>query len=338
MRAPRASQGGGRGSRRALALAGGYLLLVFVVATLNFAIPRLMPGDPTVLLLGEDAARVLPEEVEEAFERFGLDRPLPEQYGRYLANLAQGDLGYSYRNRQPISELLARRLPWTGLLVGTSLVASSVLGIAAGTFSAWRRRRRGGNSALAGFVVLDSLPSFWVGLLLLIGFGAQLRWLPTFGAVTVGDRARGLAWFADVAHHLVLPATTLTLATVGMVFLITRAAMLDVTHEDFVVVARAKGLRERRIATRHGLPAASVPIATVLLLRLGSMLGGVTVIETVFSYPGVGRMMYEGALGRDYPVLQGGLLVLSLFVILANFLADVLAPRLDPRARSLVTA
>lgn len=326
--------GSPRRVRRALTLSGGYLLLVFVVATLNFAIPRLMPGDPAVLLLGEDAARVLPAEVAAAAERFGLDRPISEQYRAYLANLVQGDLGYSFRNRQPISELLADRLPWTGLLVGTSLVASSALGIAAGSYAGWRRR---GGSALAGFVVLDSLPTFWVGLLLLIGFGAQLRWLPTFGAMTVGDRATGLAWVADVARHLVLPATTLTLAMVGTTFLITRAAILDVTHEDYILVARAKGLRERRIALHHGLPAASVPIATVLLLRLGAMLGGATVIETVFSYPGVGRMMYQGALGRDYPVLQGGLLVLSLFVILANLVADLVAPWLDPRARSLTS-
>lgn len=332
---PLAPGGRRRRVRRMLALAGGYALLVFVVATLNFAIPRLMPGNPAVLLLGADAARVLPAEVEEAYERFGLDRSIPSQYGLYLSNLVHGDLGYSYRNRQPVAELLADRLPWTGLLVGTALVASSALGISAGTFAAWRRRRRGGNSALAGVVVLDSLPTFWVGLLLLIGFGVQLRWLPTFGSVTLGDRATGLAWFVDVASHLALPTTTLTLSALGMVFLVTRGAMLDVTNEDFVAVARAKGLRERRIAIRHGLPAASVPIATLLLFRLGSMLGGVTVIETVFSYPGVGRMMYQAALGRDYPVLQGGLLVLSLFVILANFLADLLAPRLDPRARSL---
>jgi peptide/nickel transport system permease protein len=306
------------------------VLVAFLAATVNFAIPRLMPGDPITLIVGEDANRLRPEEVQRSLERFGLDKSIPEQYGRYLVNLVQGDLGYSYGHRQPVSSLLADRLPWTLLLVGGALVASTVIGVVAGTAAAWWRRRRIGNATLAAFVALESVPAFWTGLLLLIAFGAQLKWLPVFGAQSL-DTQTGFAAVLDVAKHLILPVTTLTLAIVGQTFLVTRAALASVVRDDFVLMARAKGLRESAVAMRHALPAASLPLVTAVFLRLGVLVGGAVVVETVFTYPGVGRMLFEAAQGRDYPVLQGGFLVLSLAVIATNLLADLLYPRLDPR-------
>ena len=317
--------------RRFLRRAPQYVLVAFLAASLNFAVPRLMPGDPVTLILGEDANRLRPEEVKRSLERFGLEKSVPEQYVRYLGALARGDLGYSYGHRRPVSSLLADRLPWTLLLVGTALAVSTAVGVVWGTVAAWWRRRRLGNASLATAVALDSVPTFWTGLLLLILFGARLRWLPVFGAQSLDREPGVVAAVADVARHLVLPAATLTLAIVGQTFLVTRSAVAGVVRDDFVLVARAKGLRERAVALGHALPAASLPVVTAVFLRLGALTGGAVVVETVYSYPGVGRLLYEAAQGRDYPVLQGGFVVLSLTVIGANLVADLLYPRLDPR-------
>lgn len=328
---------GGAGSswrrwvRHALARSPQYIAVLLAAATLTFTLPRLMPGDPVLLLLGEDAALLPAADLQEAKEEAGLDRPLPAQYVGYLADLVTGDLGHSYRWRRPVSQLLAERLPWTLLLLGSAAVTSTLLGVATGLISAWRRRRRPDAGTLAGFIVLESVPSFWLGLLLLVAFAANLGWFPIFGATTAGGNAEGWAYVTDVARHLALPLATLTLASVGGMYLITRYALIQAINQDFVDVARAKGLRETTIAVRHALPAASLPIVTTLFLRLGFLAGGTVVVETVFSYPGVGRLMFEAALGRDHPVLQGGFVVLAFCVIAANLAADLTYPLLDPR-------
>ncbi len=291
-----------------------------------------MPGNPIELLLGEDANRLPAEVIEQQLADVGLDQPLLTQYGRYMSGLARGDLGYSFRHRRPVSTLLRERLPWTMLLVGTALVISTILGVALAAFAAWRRGRRRDTVSIAVCTFLESTPTFWIGLLLLILFGANLKLLPLFGSVSV-DKTTGLARVGDVLLHLVLPAATLVLASVGATFLLARASLLSVIRDDYVLVARAKGLRERTIAFRHALPAASLPIATSVLLRVGAVAGGTVVAEQVFSYRGVGTMMLDAAFGRDYPLLQGGLFMLTVIVVLINLLGDLLYPRLDPRVR-----
>lgn len=308
-----------------------YAAVLLVVVSLNFALPRLMPGDPVVLLLGQDAGRLSEEARREAAARIGLDRPVHEQYLRYVGNLARGDLGESFRWRRPVTGLIADRLPWTVLLVGLATLLAALIGVAAGTLAAWRRGRRGDTAALGGFLVLDALPAFWIGLILMIVFGATLGMAPSFGAVTPGAGLTGRAYLGDVAAHLALPLATLTLASLGAMFLVARYALLGVVREDFVLVARARGLSEPAIALRHALPAASLPIVTLLLLRLGFLVGGAVVVESVFTYPGLGRLILQAALARDYPVLQGALFVLALAVIGANLLADLLYPLCDPR-------
>jgi peptide/nickel transport system permease protein len=328
-----AAPAGVRMLRRLRARLPQYVLVVLLAATVNFALPRLMPGDPIALLLGQDAALLPQEAIQESLARFGLNQSLPEQYLRYLANLLRGDLGFSYQWRQPVAELLLERLPWTALLVGVSLIASSLIGTAAGMAAAWRRGRRMDTASLTTFVFLESIPAFWLGLVLLVVFAAQSDWLPIFGAVSRTDQLTGLDYLLDVGRHLVLPATTLTVASVGGMFLVARSAFLTVVAEDYILVARAKGLTERAIATRHGLPGAALPIVTTMLLRLGFLVGGATVVETVFSYPGLGRLIYQATLRRDFPVVQGTFLLLAVTVVAANFVADVLYPVLDPRVR-----
>ena len=209
---------------------------------------------------------------------------------------------------------------------------STILGVALAAFAAWRRGRRRDTLSIAVCTFLESTPPFWIGLLLLIWFGANLKLLPLFGSVSV-DKTTGLARVGDILLHLILPAATLVLSSVGATFLLARASLLGVIRDDYVLVARAKGLRERTIAFRHALPAASLPIATSVLLRVGSVTGGAVIVERVFSYRGVGTLLLEASFGRDYPVLQGGLFVLTVIVVGVNLLGDLLYPRLDPRVR-----
>lgn len=320
-----------RWSRHALVRSPQYILVLLAAATLTFTLPRLMPGDPVVLLLGEDAALLPADELQAARAEAGLDRPVAVQYAGYLRDLARGDLGHSYHWRRPVAELIADRLPWTLLLLGSAAVTTALLGIATGLLSVWRRGRQADAAALAGFLVLESIPSFWLGLLLLIGLGANLGWFPIFGATTAGADPHGWGLVLDIARHLALPLATLTLASVGGMFLVTRYALLNAISEDYVGVARGKGLRETTIAVHHALPAAALPIVTTLFLRLGFLVGGTVVVETVFSYPGVGRLLFQAALGRDYPVLQGGFFVLAFCTVAANLAADLTYPLLDPR-------
>jgi peptide/nickel transport system permease protein len=247
-------------------------------------------------------------------------------------NLTHADLGISVRYGEPVRSVIRDRLPWTIALVGTSIVLASLIGTVLGVWAAWRRGRRSDIGSMAIVMFLDSTPIFWLGMLLLGVFSVELGWLPLFGAVPVGDQA-GLALTGEVVKRLILPVSTLTLATMGGVFLVARYALVGTLREDFLFMAEASGLPTRRIVFGHALRNSLLPISTVIMLNLGFMLGGATVVETVFSYPGLGRLVYEGVLARDYPLLQGTFLLIALGVILCNFISDLLYPLLDPRVR-----
>src|SRR5688500_5089776 len=308
-----------------------YALVLFITLSLNFILPRAMPGSPLAFLSGEEVGSLTADERQRVLREAGLDRPLHEQYASYLGGLARGDLGYSYQRQRPIAEVLAERLPWTLLLTGVALVLSTIAGVAFGAIAGWRRGRRTDLGALAVFIFLESLPGFWLGMILVAVFSVQLRLFPTFGARDLYSGLTGFAYWIDVARHLVLPATTLTLITVSATFLTMRASMLSVLGEEYITVARSKGLRERHVLFRHAVRNALLPVATVFLLNLGQTVAGATLIETVFSYPGIGRLMYEAVLARDFPMLQGGFLVITLSIIGANLVADLAYPLLDPR-------
>jgi peptide/nickel transport system permease protein len=312
---------------------GQYLLVLWIAVTLNFMLPRLMPGNPLALLAGEEVNLLTPQQRAQLMASIGLDQPLPTQYFRYLQNLVRGDFGYSYQKNKPITTILADRLPWTLLLTGTSLILSTLIGVTLGAMAAWQRGGRGDVGTLGFFVFLESLPSFWVGMLLVALFAVQWPIFPTFGAVTPWLTLKGWDWVGDVAKHLVLPLATLTIVSVSGTFLVARYSMLSVLGEEFITVARAKGLAERAVLFHHALRNALLPIATVFTLNLAFAFGGATVVETVFSYPGVGRLIYEAVLNRDYPVLQAAFLMITVMVVAANILADMVYPLLDPRVR-----
>ena len=313
--------------------AAQYLIVIVLALTLNFVLPRLMPGDPLQLLAGDDVGRLDAAQRQVVLQHYGLDRPVWDQFVIYMGGALRADFGYSFHEQRPVSQILLERLPWTVALVGLSILFSTSLGVAAGSLAAWRRGRWLDGAGLTLFVFMDSLPAFWLGMLLIVLFAVQLRWFPLFGALSFTQELSGADLAIDVIKHLVLPVATLTLVSTGGMFLITRYALLGVLGEEFILTARAKGLRESRVLFKHALRRAALPIATAVLLRLGQLVGGATVVETTFTYPGLGRLMYQSVLSRDYPVLQGAFFWLAVCMIAANAFADVLYPFLDPRLR-----
>lgn len=312
---------------------GQYALVLLAALTLNFFLPRAMPGNPLEFLAGENVGMLTPEEVASVQARYGLDQPLGIQFLRYLGNILTGDWGYSYQAGVPVIETILARLPWTLLLVGTSLVVASLFGVLIGAVASWRRGGFVDSSSLTTSVLLDSLPSFWLGMLLIAIFSVELRWLPIFGGMTPWGPRSGWPFVLDILRHLILPATTLTLATLSGTFLVMRYSMLDVLGQDYIRTARSKGVSERKVLLKHAVRNALLPVSTMIFLNLGFLIGGSTVIETVFSYPGIGTLLYQAVLNRDYPVLQGAFLILTVSVIAANILADSVYPLLDPRVR-----
>ncbi len=314
-----------------------YALVLFAALCLNFALPRLAPGDAVDYLFPpEQTGSITPAQRTQVLAEFGLDQPLPTQFVRYFAGIGRGDLLVSVRYGRPVVDLLAERIGWTVLLVGSAVVLATLLGTLLGFRSAWRRGSAGDSGVLSGVMFLDALPPFFVGLLLLLVFSVQLGWLPTFGAQP-STTETGVSLVLAVVQRLVLPLVTLTLTSIGPIYLVARSALLSELREDYVLMAEAKGLDERQVR-RHAQRNALLPVSTVALIGLGALAGGAVVVETVFSYPGLGRLIYESVLARDYPVLQGAFLLLAVGVIAANFLSDLLYPVLDPRVRRPVGA
>lgn len=310
-----------------------YLLVLVAAVSLNFFLPRAMPGSPLQFLAGEDVAMLPAAERQALLARTGLDQPLPHQYVKYVASLARGDLGYSYQANKPVLTMLVERLPWTILLTGSALLLSTLFGVIVGALAGWRRNHFLDHAAVSVSIFLDSVPTFWLGMMLVALFAVQWPLFPVFGALTPWSNLTGWAYVADVAKHLVLPTVTLTLASLSGTFLVMRYSLLAELGEDYIRTARAKGVAERRVLYKHALRNASMPVFTVFMLNLGTLVGGAVVIETVFAYPGLGRMLFEAASNRDYPLLQGAFLLITLSILVSNVLADLVYPLLDPRVR-----
>lgn len=286
------------------------------VATLVFFFVHLVPGDPVEMMLGESAAAADRERIRAAL---GLDRPLWAQYLGFLARAVHGDLGRSLHGGTPVSELILARLPATLVLAAASGALALALAIPLGALSA-RHRGRWVDAAATFFVLLGaSLPNFFLGPLLVLLFSVRLGWLPVSGA--------------DSTASLLLPATTLGLGMSAILARLTRAAVLDSLGADFVRTARAKGLSEARVFFRHALRSAVLPVTTVFGLQLGSLLGGAIITETIFAWPGIGRLTLQAIYSRDYPLLQGCVLVIACGYVAANLLTDLAYQRLDPRVR-----
>jgi peptide/nickel transport system permease protein len=317
--------------RRALPRVAQYALVLWVAATINFALPYLAPGDPVDYLYVGPIQGLTEEQLAQIRTGYGLDRPILEQYAGFWTGLTRGDLGTSVAHNRPVVDLLLERLPWTLALIGLGVLGATVLGIALGAAAAWWRGRRRDIGLVTGVLAVDSMPSFWIGMMLIAVFAVQLGWFPSFGATEI--TAGGAAAIGEMLRRLVLPVVTITLAIFGSIFLLTRAAMVSVLDEPFVRLARAKGVSERQIALRHALRNALLPVFTNVTVMVGALLSSLVVVETVFAYPGLGRLIYEAVTARDYPLLQGAFLLITVGVIVLNLLADLTYPLLDPRVR-----
>ena len=309
--------------KRLLALIPILIGLTIIV----FLMIALIPGGTAVAILGPLASE---EAVNKLNAELGLDRPLIEQYLTWLGNLLQGDMGRSYSLKRPVVDEVFERFSATLILAGTSLVLCSIFGLLAGIVSAVRQF--GWADRIITFIVLIgiSTPSFWLGLLLIMLFAVELRWLPPSGMFTayVGGG------FIDLVRHLILPAVTLAVVATGVIARLTRAAMLEVLRQDYVRTARAKGLPERRVIYRHAFKAALVSVIPLIGIQTGLVLGGAVYIETVFQWPGIGRMLVGAISTRDILLVQGGVLVLAVCYVLVNLVADIVQSMLDPRLKS----
>lgn len=320
--------------RSHLRLVVSYVVTVFLLLTLNFFLPRAMPGDPIDALTSEGTPSYVQDEAVRSEIRayYGLDRPLLAQYGGYLSGLARGDLGVSIRYNVPVMDLVKERLPWTLLLVTSALAIAVAVGWAAGVHSAWRRGRAVDRSLLAAFLALHSFPVFFVGSIAVLVFSVKLGWFPLSGSRTPFSQSSSpLAWAFDVGSHLVLPATVLALNFVTSQYLTMRASLVGELGADYLLLGRAKGLRERRLKYRYAGRNALLPVVTLAALHLGFAVTGSILVETVFAYKGMGRLVFEAVSFRDYPTLAGCFLVLTFVVLTLNFLVEASYSRLDPR-------
>jgi peptide/nickel transport system permease protein len=306
------------------------LATLLFVLTFNFFLFRVLPGDPIGLLARSQ--RLTEADIAEQRATLGLDQPLPRQYVTYVRQTVSATLGVSLRTARPVWDIIGSRLGPTLLLVGLGTLFASVLGILIGIKGGWERGSRFDTSTLYGSLVLYSMPEGWLGMLLLITFAGILGWFPAGGYSSGGDLT-GVARIVDIADHLFLPVLTLTLGYIGEYAIIMRSSMVDTVNEDFVTIARAKGVPERMVRKHHVVPNAFLPTFTLIFLSLGFVLGGAVVVEAVFSWPGIGLLTYNAIQTLDYPVIQGVFLLSSAAVILCNLVADVLYGYMDPRVR-----
>ncbi|HEX5018855.1 MAG TPA: ABC transporter permease [Actinomycetes bacterium] len=302
-------------------------LTLFFVLSVNFFLFRVMPGDPVALLARSQ--RLTPEAIEQQRALFGLDQPLFQQYLTYLGQTARFEFGSDLISGQPVWGQITARIWPTVLLVGVGTTLAVVLGVLGGIKAGWKRGSRFDRNSTYGSLVLYATPEGWLGMLLLIVFAGSLGWFPSGGYAS--PNAEGFERVTDIANHLVLPALTLALAYIGQFLLVMRSSLLDVKDEEYVDVARAKGLADLQVRRKHAVPNAILPTYTLTVLSFGFVLGGAIVVEAIFSWPGLGLLTYEAIEQQNYPVLQAVFLIASFSVIVANLIADITYTYLDPR-------
>jgi peptide/nickel transport system permease protein len=306
---------------RRLALTLPTLLLVGVAV---FVLMRLIPGDPVQLMLG-DAADA--SQVADLRSRMGLDQALPVQFMHWLAAVLQGDLGQSITDGEPVLPLILERMQVTASIVLAAVLIAACIAVPAGLLAAWKQNRPLDVAIVAASTLLLSVPSFWLGLLMLLAFGLKLGWVPVVGYVALSEN------FGQGLLYIVLPVATLAMIEIGVLTRMARASAIEVLRLEYVAHARAKGASEARVLLRHVLPNAFGPVLTLIGLVLGHLLGGAAVLETVFTLPGLGRLLVDAILARDYPVVQGVLLLTAVIYVLANLVVDLCYPLFDPRVQ-----
>jgi peptide/nickel transport system permease protein len=312
------------------------LAAICVITCVNFLIIKLVPGDPVRAVIGEYPAP--PDYIARIREEFGLDQPLYIQFARYVHNVIRGDFGFSFANRHAVLPLIIERAQYTLLLIIPSLLISLVLGIALALISV-RKMNGALDNTISGVVLLGySTPSFWLGQILVLVFAVGLSWLPAAGMRSLRVQSTGWAGMWDVWVHMLMPMACIIAFKLAVFLRVARASVFGVMHEDFVTTARAKGVSERSVLWRHVLPNAIIPVIAVVGFHFGNALTSSILVETVFAWPGLGSLFVSSIANRDFPVLQGILVLSTAMVVIANFAADVLSSLADPRVRRNIGA
>ena len=305
------------------------VVTLWFVLTFNFFLFRILPGDPVALLARSE--KLTPDDIARLQHDLGLDLPMVEQYGVYLRETLTGNLGESLTTGIPVTDLIKTRLWPTVLLVGLGTILSAWLGVVIGIRGGWRRGSRFDTTSQYGSLVLYAMPEGWLGMLLLLLFSGMLHWFPAGGYAS--STLTGTARIADLLDHLFLPLLTLTLGYIGSFSIVMRSSMLDTIAEDYVQTARAKGLSERVVISKHALRNALLPVVTILALALPGLIGGSVIIESIFAIPGMGQLMVQSVFSRDYPVVMGNLVIVASLTLVANLVADITYGLVDPRIR-----
>ena len=308
------------------------LIIVFTMISTTFVLFRMMPGDPVKLMFNDP--RLGKQAIELMYERFGLTGSLWEQFVAYLGQLLlHGDLGMSFVQLRPVMDVLVSRIPQTLLLMLVAIILALLVGIWLGTMAGWRTGSKFDAAVITGALTTYAIPSFCMGIILLLVFAVYLKILPVGGYSAPVSGLTGFAHWRDVASHLVLPSLSVALWYIGAYVLITRNSIIDVLDQDYITLARAKGLKESVVIRKHGLRNALLPVTTATGMYLAYALGGAVQAEVVFAWPGLGLLLYESILSRDYPVLQGAFLVMAIVIVGANLVVDLIYGLLDPRIK-----
>lgn len=309
------------------------IITILIVLVFNYLLFRVLPGDPLAMMMRNPKAT---EETIESVKRlYGLDQEWHVQFITYFKNMLKGDLGMSFVFKAPVSKVVAGRILPTLLLVGVSELLAVVIGIGIGIVAAWKRGTKLDVGTLSLSLITYSVPTFWLGMIMLVIFCVNLRLFPTSGMFTPGKSfATTGAMLYDLARHSILPIFTMTLVLIGEYALTMRNTLIDILSEDYIVTARAKGFREKYVLLKHALPNALLPMITIVAINIGFVVAGAIQIETIFSWPGLGRLMYEALGARDYPLLQGIFLLVTVSVVFANLLADITYSYIDPRVKN----
>jgi peptide/nickel transport system permease protein len=307
------------------------VITVLFVTCVNFVIFRIAPGDPVRMMFGDP--RIKAEQMQKVREQFGLDKPMGIQFLSYVKELSKGNMGISFSHKKPVIQVIAERVPNTLILVLTSLVIAIAAGVSLGALAGWKSGSRFDQIVVSVSLAVYSVPSFALGLILLLVFAFIFFLFPLGGMATAASGFTGFRYILDVGWHLVLPAISIIFWYIGEYVLLTRSSMVDVLGKDYIITARAKGLKEKTILKGHALRNALLPVITMSGINFAFAIGGVIEAETVFSWPGIGRLTYEAVMKRDYPLLQGVFLIFAISVVFVNLFVDLVYGYIDPRIK-----
>ncbi len=309
------------------------ILCLVVVIILNFLLPRLMPGDPVLMLTGIDEQAISQAQYDSYKEKLGLDRPLIEQFGRYIADLFSGDMGYSYHYNDTVANIMAQRVPATLQIAIPTIILSSLLALFLGYITGYRRNSKLDTFVTSSSIVVHAIPSFLLAMIMVTVFAYQLGWFPLGGLSSIKVPDSAFLAFLDRLKHLVLPVITLTIVSVPAKYLLLRNITAAARDDKYVIYARARGLSEKRIVFVHILRNTVQPFITMVGLNVGFIIAGSMIIETIFSINGMGTLIYQATSSRDFPTLQGCLFITALAVVIANIITDIICVAIDPKVR-----